>query len=90
MPWGLSRGIELFWVKAVCFAGKYDQAIADFNKAVGLDPSSANYYNWGLTYAEKGEYDKAIADLEICITLSRDPSLTEEAKQIMEELQAQD
>ena len=71
--------------------GEHNQAIADFNKAVELDPSSANYYyNRGLAYAEKGEYDKAIADLEICITLSRDPSLTEEAKGVMEELQAQD
>ena len=43
---------------------KYQQAIGDFNKAIELKPDSENaYYNRGIAYKKKRQYDKAIADL---------------------------
>jgi Tfp pilus assembly protein PilF len=43
--------------------GKYDDAIAEYDKAIALNPNVAlAYTNRGLAYAEKGEVDRAIAD----------------------------
>ena len=43
--------------------GQYDQAIADFNKALEIDSKSASaYYNRGIAYLNKGQFDWAIAD----------------------------
>jgi tetratricopeptide (TPR) repeat protein len=49
--------------------GEYEQAIADFTKAIGLDPR-ANYYvcrGWGWHQSKK--YDKAIADYDKAVEL---------------------
>jgi tetratricopeptide (TPR) repeat protein len=44
-------------------SGDYDQAIADFNKALKLDPKfAAAYYQRGRAYGNKGDNDQAIAD----------------------------
>ena len=43
--------------------GQYDKAIADYTKAIHLDPRcAAAYFGRGSVYGYKGEYDKAIAD----------------------------
>ena len=40
--------------------GKYDDAIADYDKAIALDPNVATAYtNRGVAYGRKGEYDRA-------------------------------
>ena len=62
-------------------------AIAHYTKAIELDPNdAAAYYNRGFAYANKGEYDKAIADVEKCIELSDDFLLTVNAKKFLEQL----
>lgn len=67
--------------------GEYGQAIADYGKAIELDPSHAlAYYNRGVAYREKGEIPKAVSDLEKCIALSADPELTEAAQQALYEI----
>jgi tetratricopeptide (TPR) repeat protein len=49
---------------------EYDKAIADFNEAINLDPSSAyTFGNRGFAWFAKNEYDKAIADLGEAIKL---------------------
>ena len=51
--------------------GEYDKAIADYNKAIELNPNDADaYYNRGCTYGEMGEYEKAIADFNKAIELN--------------------
>ena len=43
--------------------GKLDQAIADFDEAIHLDPTSAEaYYSRGVAYRTKGDMDKANSD----------------------------
>ena len=50
--------------------GKYDDAIADFDKAIALDPNDAAAYgNRGNAYYSKGEVDRAIADFDKVIAL---------------------
>lgn len=46
----------------------YDRAIADFTKAIQLDPESASAYNHrGVAYASKLDFDSAIADFDKAI-----------------------
>lgn len=43
--------------------GDYDRAIADYTKAIEIDPKYVwAYYNRSLAWYKKGNYDKAIAD----------------------------
>jgi lipoprotein NlpI len=43
--------------------GEYDRAVADFGRALQLNPQYANAYsNRGSAYFDKGEFDRAIAD----------------------------
>ena len=43
--------------------GEYDQAIADFAKALELEPNNVSaYLNRGIAYIEKNDHDQAIAD----------------------------
>ena len=52
----------------------YDRAIADFTKAIELDPEGASAYNHrGVAYAGKLDFDTAIADFDKAIQL--DPLL---------------
>ena len=43
--------------------GEYDRAIAEFNKALEINPKdSGTYKNRGAAYVNKGQYDQAISD----------------------------
>jgi tetratricopeptide (TPR) repeat protein len=51
-------------------AGKLDEAMADFNKAIELDPKNADAYNSrGNLYLDKKDYKAAIADYTQAIKL---------------------
>jgi tetratricopeptide (TPR) repeat protein len=51
--------------------GQYDKAIADYNKALELDPTHIfAYNNRGNVFAILGQYDKAIADYNRAIQLN--------------------
>jgi len=51
--------------------GLHDSAIADYGKAIKLDPKDAKtYYNRGRVYDDKGQYDRAIADFDTAIKLN--------------------
>lgn len=68
--------------------GQYDLAIADYNKAIELSPNSALfYYNRGFAYSKKGQRDLAISDLNKAIELSSDPELTQDAREMIENLE---
>ncbi len=53
---------------------KHEQALADLNHALELNPEFAQVYgNRGLVYKAIGETEKAIADLEHFLELSDNP-----------------
>jgi tetratricopeptide (TPR) repeat protein len=50
--------------------GKHEQAIQAYNDAISIDPQLAEaYYNRGMVYTLRAEYDKAIADFDSAIEL---------------------
>jgi len=52
--------------------GKKDAAIQELNRAISIDPAlqdATAYFNRGLVYFEKQDYDKAIADFNNAIQL---------------------
>ncbi len=51
--------------------GKHEEAIADFNKALELNPNYFHiYYNRGLAYHESGNLDRAISDYNMSLKTS--------------------
>ncbi len=65
----LDRGISRY------LKGDFDQAVADFQQAIRLDPGCAlAYLNRGIAWKAVGEYGRAIADFTEAIDL--DPKLT--------------
>jgi tetratricopeptide (TPR) repeat protein len=53
--------------------GLYDQAIADYTKAIEWSPVNADvYFNRGVAYSQERLYDQAIADFTKVIALKPD------------------
>ncbi len=64
---------EAYTVRGAAYLGKdlYDQAIADFNQALALNPNYAEAYsNRGAAYLGKDLYDQAIADSNQALALN--------------------
>ena len=60
-----NRGID--WARK----GQHEKAIADFTKAIEIDPRYAKaYYNRGFAYFLKGQYEQAISDFTKAIELN--------------------
>ena len=60
-----SRDAEFYNNRGMAYRdkGQYDQAISDYNKALGINPRYAYAYNnRGIAYGDKGQYDQAISD----------------------------
>ena len=58
---------------ALTTEGGYDEAIAEFSKAIELEPEYVvAYSNRGYAYGLKGEWDIAIADFDKAIELAPD------------------
>ena len=59
--------------RGVVYAAKkdYDQAIADFNKAIEINPSYIAAYNdRAVVYANKGDFQRAVADATKAVELA--------------------
>lgn len=68
--------------------GDPDQAIAEYDRAIELDPDFADtYYNRGNAYYDKGELDQAIADFQKALRISSDPYLRQFAEENLESLE---
>ena len=60
-----SKLAEAYCSRGIAYAKKreYDRAIADYDKAIDLNPKNAKaYYQRGYVYDIKGERDRAMAD----------------------------
>ena len=58
--------------RGTAYASKkeYDRAIADYTKALEIDPKHISAYNdRGLAYTSKGDYERAIADVTRAVEL---------------------
>jgi tetratricopeptide (TPR) repeat protein len=52
---------------------EYEQAIADFDRAIVLDPDYAKpYNNQGVAYRNLGDYERALTDYDRAIALDPD------------------
>ncbi len=59
--------------QAWCLKGELDEAIADYSRALRLDPNHVKGYNRRASaWSGKGEYDKAIADCNQALRLRPD------------------
>jgi tetratricopeptide (TPR) repeat protein len=66
------RLAAIYDYRGIAYANKHDyaRAIADFNEAIRLEPTSAYAYgNRGNAYNDKGDHERAIADLNEAIRL---------------------
>jgi tetratricopeptide (TPR) repeat protein len=53
--------------------GNYDRAVAEFTRAIALEPGYAGaYLSRGLAYKDKGDYNRAIEDCNMAIALKPD------------------
>jgi tetratricopeptide (TPR) repeat protein len=50
----------------------YDRAIADYTKAIAINPVAATYSNRGYAYTHKRDYDRAFADYAKAIAIDPD------------------
>ena len=51
--------------------GEIERAIADYSKAIEIDPQHSNaYFGRGSAFEAKGDYDRAIADFTKAIEIS--------------------
>jgi len=58
---------------ALSRAGKYDESVESFNKAVVINPRCQDcYYNIGFAYAQKKDYDKAEENYKKAIEIKAD------------------
>ncbi len=56
--------------------GQYDQAIADYDKAIEINPKLAMAYNnRGLVFDGTGQFDRAIADYNKAIEINPEFSI---------------
>jgi len=64
-----------------------DQAIANHERAVWLDPQDAlAYANLGIAYANRGDGEKAVESLEKALELGLPPGKVQEVEAVLEEL----
>jgi tetratricopeptide (TPR) repeat protein len=81
----IARGLALHQLQ------RYDEAIADYSKALQADPRGAveAFFYRGLIFIEKGEGLPARADLQAYLTLTDDLHgiLAEQAREILKELE---
>jgi tetratricopeptide (TPR) repeat protein len=66
-----------YYRRGLAYASKkeYDRAIADYTRAIELDPKNLSAYNdRGVAYTSKGDYERAIADVTRAVELAPKPT----------------
>jgi len=61
--------------------GDLDCAIAEYSRAIGLNPNAANYYGArGDAYSAKGQLDRALADYDRVLAINPNDPLAQQRK----------
>ncbi len=71
--------------------GAYDRAIADYTRAIELRPGpglASDYFVRAWAFSQRGEHDRAAADLRKVLDLSSDPDVRQQARDLLDELEA--
>ncbi len=69
--------------------GELDKAEIALTKALAIDAGAPEpYFFLGRLYAQRGQYDQAIAALETCLALAPDGYLGPEARELLAQIQA--
>jgi len=70
--------------------GRYDAAVADYTKALKLEPDDDEvYYSRGEAFYKKGNLAKAKADLDKCLQNSDDTELIGKVRALLARIQEQ-
>jgi tetratricopeptide (TPR) repeat protein len=73
----LSLGIHTALGHVLYLSRRYDEAIAQYRRALELDPAFAQAHLWfGRPYLEKGMFDAAIAEVETAVRLSHESTMS--------------
>ena len=68
--------------------GNFQRAIADYDKAIELVPSSfAAHFGRGLVFRDMGDHRRAIDDFNKALTLTKAPTLQVKVEQALAQLQ---
>lgn len=83
-----------YWAYRACTyeaLNKYDEAIADLTKAIGITPDSVYYYGRGVMYKLAEEYEKALPDIQQAIRMCDNNEemavMKQKARQVADEIQ---
>ncbi len=69
--------------------GERQKALADYDKAIELDPGAAlAYFNRGDEYRLLGDHERAIEDFETAVSLAQDPQVEAASRAWIESLKA--
>jgi tetratricopeptide (TPR) repeat protein len=52
---------------------QYDKALSDLNYAISLEPTDIEHFNRANVYRELGEWQKALDDYELSLSLHNQP-----------------
>jgi tetratricopeptide (TPR) repeat protein len=67
--------------------GLHEAALADFDAAIAADNGNAlGFFGRGWVYAEIGEAEKAIPDLERSLELDLDPDIQQDVEAVLQKL----
>lgn len=80
---------DMYYRSGLVYAdhGLVEQAIADFDRAIDLNPAhAAAHYSRAIAYLVKGERENAWADFETVLALSPEPNLQKQAEERLDTL----
>ena len=87
LPINKNRIVEVYDLRGntKIFLSRHEDAITDYNKAIGIDPHNAYLFFWrGFAYEAMKEYQQATKDLSISLKLDPDFSL---AKSLLDHIE---
>lgn len=68
---------------------RYERALESFSRAVDLMPNHDRYYrNRASTFVNMGQFENAVSDYKLALSVNKDPGLVEEYQRLIDAAQA--